>query len=196
MSRHRALAAIEEQHRSIGAVIHGLQFLTADAVARGTAPDLALLRAMLSYIHEYPDRLHHPAEDRTLFARLRQRTREADDLVAELEAEHAQSERRLEALAGALRRVEEGERDGAAQLASLVRQYADFHWEHMRKEEERVFPIAARTLVDEDWTAIEEAFGSHRDPRFGADDVADGFRKLFSRIVALAPPPIGVGPER
>lgn len=196
MSRQRALAAIEEQHRSIGAVIHGLQYLTQAAVARGTAPDVVLLRAMLSYIREYPERLHHPAEDRTLFARLRQRTREADALVGELEAEHAQGESRLDALAAALRRVEDGEPDGAAQLASLVREYADFHWAHMRKEEERVFPIAARILLDEDWTAIEEAFGSHGDPRFGAEDVADGFRKLFSRIVALAPPPIGVGPER
>jgi hemerythrin-like domain-containing protein len=196
MSRHHALAAIEDQHRSISAVIHGLQHLAGAALARDAEPDLALLRAMLSYVREYPERLHHPAEDRTLFARLRQRTREADALIAELEAEHAQGEGRLEALAEALRRLEAGAPDGAAAFARQVREYADFHWSHMRKEEEQVFPVAERALVEEDWQAIRQAFEAHGDPRFGEEDAADGFRRLFSRIVALAPPPIGVGPER
>ena len=40
---------------------------------------------------------------------------------------------------------------------------------------------------------IDEAFSGNAVPRFAAA-ATDGYRALFSRIVAIAPPPIGVGP--
>jgi hemerythrin-like domain-containing protein len=195
--RHRAIAAIQEEHRSIAAVIRGLSWLATEAAAgRGGAPDAALLRAMLCYVREYPERLHHPAEDRTLFASVRRRTHEGDRVIAELEEEHARGEEHLEELEDALSSVE-GFAPGAIQaFAAAVRAYADFHWAHVRKEEEVVLPLAERALADEDWRAIHGAFAGHEGPAFDADDTTDAFRRLFSRIVALAPPPIGVGPPR
>ncbi len=62
----------------------------------------------------------------------------------------------------------------------------------MRKEEEQVFPLAEKLLTPEDWTAINLAFGENADPL--ASEADGNFRKLFTRIVNLAPPPIGVGP--
>lgn len=196
MSCHEAIAVIQDEHRSLGAVIHGLEFLAGEAVARGRTPDLALLRAMLHYVRAYPERLHHPAEDRTLFARLRQRTHEADAIVAELEAEHGEGEGRLSGLSAAMDRIEAGVPGAVEAFQRQLRDYAEFHWEHMRKEEEQVLPAAERALTDDDWAAIHAAFAAHHGPRFGADDTADEFRRLFSRIVMLAPPPIGVGEAR
>jgi hemerythrin-like domain-containing protein len=195
MIRHKAMSAIQEEHRSLGAVIHGLQYLLRQARDRGTAPDLALLGSMLGYIRDYPEKLHHPAEDRFLFPRIQLRTREADAAIGELEREHAQGEARLERLAAALRRLEDGAPGALEALDEAVRDYAEFHWAHMRKEEEVLLPIAERVLSEEDWGAIHQAFLANQDPRFGGD-TADSFRRLFSRIVALAPPPIGVGPPR
>ncbi|HET6439233.1 MAG TPA: hemerythrin domain-containing protein [Anaeromyxobacter sp.] len=196
MMRHRAIAAIEDEHRSLGAVLHGLEFLVGEALARGRTPDLPLLRAMLHYIRAYPERLHHPAEDRTLFTRLRLRTREADSAIAQLAAEHAGGEARLSELAKALDRLEANLPGAAESLERQVRAYADFHWAHMRREEEEVLPVAQRVLTPEDWGAVHDAFAAHQAPAFGAADVADEFRQLFSRIVSMAPPPIGVGAER
>ncbi len=196
MSRHEAIAAIQDEHRSLGAVIHGLEFLAGEAVARGRTPDLALLRAMLHFVHAYPERLHHPAEDSTLFARLRQRTHEADAIIAELKAEHAEGEVHLSGLHVALDQIETGRPGAVEAFQRHVRSYADFHWAHMRKEEEQVFPVAERALTDDDWAAIHVAFAAHQGPRFDADDTAGEFRRLFSRIVMLAPPPIGVGEAR
>jgi hemerythrin-like domain-containing protein len=36
---------------------------------------------MLYYIREYPEQVHHPKEDRYLFARLRDRTGELDEVL-------------------------------------------------------------------------------------------------------------------
>jgi len=74
-----------------------------------------------------------------------------------------------------------------------VDRFALGYWDHMRKEEERVFPLAEKMLTAGDWAAIDRAFEENLDPLASERDERD-FRKLFSRIVSLAPPPIGVGP--
>jgi hypothetical protein len=64
----------------------------------------------------------------------------------------------------------------------------------MNLEEKVVIPLAKKHLTPADWIEIAEAFGENGDPRFGATPDHE-FRDLFSRIVNLAPPPIGVGPS-
>ena len=48
-------------------------------------------------------------------------------------------------------------------------------------------------LTPLDWVMIDAAFAENDDPLAAAREEKD-FEKLFSRIVNLAPPPIGVGP--
>jgi hypothetical protein len=75
-----------------------------------------------------------------------------------------------------------------------VERYSHFHWLHMRREEDEVLPLAAAALTADDWAAIDAAFASNSDPVVGVPATRE-FRALFRRIVALAPPPLGVGPE-
>ena len=79
------LAIIGDEHRSLAAVIHGLEFLVREARAAGRPPSFPLLRAMLRYIDAFPERLHHPKEDAYLFRKLRERTSAFDDTMAERE---------------------------------------------------------------------------------------------------------------
>lgn len=71
--------------------------------------------------------------------------------------------------------------------------FADELAVHMALEENVVIPLAKQHLAPEDWVEIAQAFGENGDPRFGAEPDHE-YRALFSRIVNLAPPPIGVGP--
>ena len=64
----------------------------------------------------------------------------------------------------------------------------------MREEEDVVLPLAERVLLDEDWAEIDAAFEGNRDPLIGKH-VQEDFDKLFSHIVNIAPPPIGLGPS-
>lgn len=153
-------------------------------------PRFDALRSMIRYIDEYPERLHHPKEDRHLFARLAVRAPEALLLIAELHAEHAQGARLVRELERALLFLEEGWPTGAREFAQAVEAYADFHWQHMRKEERELLPLAERHLTDDDWRSIDAAFAANQDPIAGM--TALEFEKLFTRIVSLAPQPVGL----
>jgi hemerythrin-like domain-containing protein len=190
--KNEAIRLILDEHRSLSAVIHAAQWLANDSVRKGKDPNFKLFHAMLYYIREFPERRHHPSEDRELFVRIRERTHEADAMLDTLDREHFQGEAMLDALARSLNKWEAGMRDGATQFNDELRRFADFYWSHMSREEGDLLPIAERVLSDTDWKAIYEAFSAHGDPLIGKA-AGDEFQELFSRIVRLAPPPIGLG---
>ena len=191
--KHEAASILRDEHRSLGAVVHALQFLVREIQDKGRAPDFRLLHAMLYYVREYPERLHHPKEDRYLFAALKRRTHEADAVVAELEREHTQGEKLLNDLTVALSIFEAGAKEGQQRFSREVSRFADFYWSHMQKEEDQVLPIAERALTEDDWRGIHAAFAANQDPNFSGD-AQDEFRRLFTRIVNLTPAPLGLGP--
>ena len=154
-------------------------------------PDFQVMRSMLRYIDEYPERLHHPKEDEFLFARVAQRSPQAKQLVQDLKHEHIEGAQLVRELERKLLFFEEGWPRGASEFQAAVGAYADFHWKHMRKEESELLPLAEKHLTEEDWRAIDAAFARNRDPI--ADVEERDFEKLFSRIANLAPAPIGLG---
>ena len=95
----------------------------------------------------------------------------------------------------ALLRYEEGGAEFLEPFATCATEYADFHWEHMRAEEDDVMPRARAHLTAADWAEIDAAFADNEDPLLG-DDARENYRQLFRQIVNLAPPPLGVGPAR
>jgi hemerythrin-like domain-containing protein len=138
--------------------------------------------------------MHHPKEDRYLFAPLRLIEPAAGALIAELEREHAAGENALRRVEQCLVRYEEGGEKEFPEFAREIDRFVEGYWEHMRKEEDKVFPLARKLFTPADWDVIDRAFGENADP-LAADREERDFRKLFSRIVSLAPPPVGVGPE-
>jgi len=189
-----ALDVIRDEHRSLSAVLHGLQYLVSGVREGKRKPDFTVLRAMVHYIDTFPDKLHHPKEDRYLFARLRLRSAEASPVLDQLEAEHVHGAQLIRDLEQDLLRWEMGGDEHFGAFADKVRQYADFHWHHMRQEELIVMPLAERVLTEEDWRAIDTAFAGNADPLIGKA-VGRDFEHLFKRIVNLAPAPIGLGSD-
>jgi hemerythrin-like domain-containing protein len=190
-----ALSIIHDEHRSLAAVVHGLRYLVREGRTKNTRPDFRVLWAMISYLEEFPEKLHHPKESAYLFARLRQRTHEADTVLAELERQHAAGAQHVRDLELALGHYEADIPDGLEKFSAAVEKFADEILKHMAFEESTLIPLARKHLTAEDWVEIGAAFSENGDPRF--DAAADHeCRDLFSRIVNLAPPPIGVGPAR
>jgi len=188
---NKAIRIIRDEHRSISAVLSGLIELTRVARTPGVQPGFAVFRAMIHYIDEFPERLHHPKEDQYLFARLAERAPDTRPLVDELRKEHVRGAELVRELESALIAFEvNGARDLPA-FDAAVNAYAQFHWDHMRKEEERVLPLAEKHLSEADWRWIEDAFAGNRDPI--ADLRERDFEQLYQRIVNLAPAPVGLG---
>ena len=188
-----ALDIIRDEHRSIAAVLHGMQHLVREIRERRAKIDPKVFCAMLYYLDTFSERMHHPKEDRYLFDPLRRRGAGPDSLIAELERDHAEGGNALRRVEQCLIRYEEGGEKEFAEFAGEVERFVEGYWEHMRKEEEHVFPLAQKLFSAADWEAIDRAFKAHADP-LAEDRNERDFRKLFSRIVSLAPPPIGVGP--
>ena len=191
----QAIRVIVDEHRALAAVLHGMLYLVHEIRDRDDEPDFALLGAMVYYIDAFPERFHHRKEDEYLFRYLRVRYPEAVPLLDRLQAEHRAGAEKIRTLEQALARYQQGGAVEFSNFMAAVEGYAAFHWDHMRTEEKEVLPLAEKYLSASDWEAIDAAFLGHTDPMLGAEAGAK-YKTLFTRIVNLAPPPIGVGPER
>lgn len=191
----QALRIIQDEHRSLAAVLHGMLYLVNRIRDHGAKPDFELLGAMVYYIDTVPERFHHPKEDKYLFKLLRARWPAATPLLDRLIEEHRIGAKKIRTLEQSLARYQQGGTAEFGAFAAAVDSYAAFHWDHMRREEKEVLPLAEQHLTAGDWRTIDAAFVGHSDSLFGAKAGAE-WEQLFRRIVNLAPPPIGVGPVR
>ena len=189
------LAIIADEHRSLAAVIHGLEFLVRRAREEAKPPSLALLRAILHYIRAFPETLHHPKEEAYLFRKLQLRTREFDGARADLERQHADGHVLVYALERAIEACEQREAGALEQLALAVARFADAQSQHMAFETKVILPAARAHLTDADWAEIGAAFAGNGDPRFSIDNDEE-FRQLFARIANLAPAPRAAAAEQ
>ena len=188
---NKAIRIIYDEHRSISAVLSGLKALAQMARDSAVKPDFAVFRAMVYYIDAFPERMHHPKEDAHLFARLLVRDPAARSLIDDLQSDHVKGARMVRDLEQALLAYEQTWPGGGERFAAVVELYAQFHWNHMRREEQELLPRAEKALTGEDWAAIEAAFLGNDDPI--ADLREKDFNKLYQRIVSLAPAPVGLG---
>ncbi len=187
-----AIRIIGNEHRSLAAVLHGMRYLVHEIRDRGTKPDFKVLGAMVYYVDTVPERFHHPKEDKYLFALLRVRCPAAVSLLDRLEEEHRIGAEKIRTLEQALARYQHGGNAEFAAFAAVVDDYVAFEWDHMRREEKEVLPLAEQHLTPGDWEAIDAVFAGHTDPLLGAEAGVES-DKLFTRIVNLAPEPIGLG---
>jgi len=191
----QAIRIIVSEHRALAAVLHGMLYLVHQIRDRGEKPDFPLLGAMICYIDTFPERFHHPKENEYLFKILRNRCPSAAPLIDRLTMEHRVGAEKIRTLEQALVHYQQGGKEEFSDFLTAVEAYAAFHWEHMRAEETQLLPLAEKYLKESDWEEIDAAFLGHTDPMLGAEAGAK-YDTLFTRIVNLAPPPIGVGPEQ
>lgn len=187
----KAIQKIRDEHRSISAVLHGLKQLARDAQDARVKPDFAVFRAMIHYIDAFPEVMHHPKEDEFLFPPLVARVPEMKNVVDLLQREHEQGARLVRELERALVFFEDSWPAGADKFLDTVDAYADFHWHHMRREEQEILPAVEKYFSPNDKAALDEAFDVNSDPIAGVRE--KDFQELFSRIVRLAPQPVGLG---
>jgi nucleotide-binding universal stress UspA family protein/hemerythrin-like domain-containing protein len=180
------LAIIGDEHRSLAAVIHGLEYLVRQARDQGTPPSFPLLHAMLHYIKAFSEGLHHPKEDAYLFRKLRARTKDVDDVLDELQRQHVEGHELVDDLERSVVAYEADPKTGLAGFDAAVERYATSQMRHMALETKVVIPAARKHLTEEDWSEIGAAFAGNADPRFSVDNDEE-FKQLFARIINLAP---------
>jgi hemerythrin-like domain-containing protein len=190
--RNAALDVIRDEHQALAAMLRSLKLLLAQARRENTLPDFAVLRAMLLYVDEFPERLHHPKESELLFPRLLKRAPELATTLARLDNDHARGEAAIRDVEHALLAFEVMGEPRRAAFEQAVDRYVAAYLEHMAVEESEILPAAQRLLTAQDWLELDAAFAANRDPLTGHEP-ADEYRELFHTIVHDAPAPIGLG---
>ena len=185
----RAIALIRAEHRALARMLAAMQALLALYRNAGGERDFGLFDAMLCYIENVPDKLHHPKEDGVLFPPLVQRVAAGRKLVEELEREHVRGEPMIAGLREAFQSFRHGTPKGLDLLSAALDDYTKFYLRHMGKEELQLLPLAIAHFTTEEWQRVEKAFGDHTDPLFGAE-LADDYRRLYECISELTPTPI------
>ena len=186
-----SIRIIRDEHRSISSVLHALKHLARNAQDITVKADFRVFRALIRYIDEFPEQLHHPKEDKYLFARLAATCPEALPLIARLESEHKEGARLVRELERALILFEDAGTDKVAHFSDMVDLFTEFQWDHMRLEEKELLPLAERHFTPQDWRVVDEGFSSNSDPI--AQIKEKDFEALFSRLLSLAPAPVGLG---
>ena len=177
-------------------MLSSILLLLGDHRRRGTLPDFGALRAMLFYVDEFPEKLHHPKESRLLFPKLRGHGVHSDAVLDRLDRDHARGEHAIREIEHALLSFEmmgDGNQREArrATFETAMTLYVRFYIEHMRIEEAEVLPLAEAVLSADDWAELDGAFLTNRDPLAGFDAVA-AYKPLFKKILA-ALPETGIG---
>ncbi|MBE0590694.1 MAG: hemerythrin domain-containing protein [Hydrogenophaga sp.] len=194
---HEALRVIRDEHASLAAMLQSLMQM----VRRGPDPERTgqselffdVLRAMLFYIDEFPEKHHHPKESDLLFPRVARVAPHTMAAIDQLERDHMQGELRVRELMHLLMAWELLGDTRRQAFEDEVTRYVDFYLEHMRLEESVILPEAEKSLTDADWHALNAAFATNQDPLNSRVPRDPQFDRLFTRIVMRAPAPVGLG---
>ncbi len=191
-----AMRVIRAEHDALAAMLRTVPLLLEAQRRAGSVPDFGALRAMLFYVDEFPERLHHKKESELLFPRLRALAPEMRDTLDDLDADHAQGERAIRELQHSLLAWEQMGEPRREKFEQQMQVYSVRYLRHMKREETEILPRAAELFRPEDWADLDEAFGSHQDPlapRPG-QPVDAAYAPLRQRILAALPAPLGWGP--
>jgi hemerythrin-like domain-containing protein len=189
---HPSLTILREEHAALAAMLRSIPMLLDQQRRRGQPVPFDVLRAMLLYVDEFPERLHHPKESRWLFPAVRRRSDAAAEVLDRLERDHERGERAVRELEHELLAYEVLGEPRREAFEQALRRYVDGYLEHMRLEEAEVLPLAEQVLTADDWRELDAAFLANRDPLTGHEP-QEVYRPLFERIVRRAPAPVGLG---
>jgi len=199
--RFETLRIIRDEHTALSAMLQSLLSLVRQGP--GDAPEryFDVLRAMLFYIDEFPEKHHHPKESDLLFPRLARVAPQSLETIKRLERDHMQGETAVRDLQHKLLAWELLGESRRSAFVDEAERYVGFYLEHMRLEETELLPLADTLLDDNDRRELDAAFSSHVDPLVRMHQSRDSmapahdpaFDRLFTRIVMRAPAPIGLG---
>lgn len=193
MYRQSALQTIRDEHASLAAMLLSMRLM----VQKGPSDDRRLffdvLRGMLFYIDEFPERLHHPKESNLLFPKIVKHSPKLMGTIDKLERDHMRSEKAARDLQHLLLAWDLLGPSRRTAFEEAIGHYIDAYVAHMNLEENVILPEAERCFSEDDWRLLDAAFAENADLLTGQYRPTQAYEKLFSLIVTRAPAPIGLG---
>ncbi|MBV8125808.1 MAG: hemerythrin domain-containing protein [Burkholderiaceae bacterium] len=178
----QSLRIIREDHQALARVLHAMARQLAELRRTQALPDFTAWRAILFYLDEFPERLHHPKESDLLFPKLRSRAPLLRDTLDELEQEHQRGGRAIRDLSHALLAFEMIGEARRHDFEALAERYCAGYLHHIATEENEILPVAQQVLNTDDWQELDSAFARNCDPLTG-HPAGETYQALFQKIL-------------
>ena len=191
---HKSIQIINQEHATITAMLYSIEMMEKRGPKDNRTLFFEVLRSMLFYIDEFPEKQHHPKENAFLFPPVLKKAPELKETLEQLELDHQVGEYRIRELQHLLMRWEILGDDYQEEFRVAAKKYVDFYLHHLQLENSMVIPKALRVLDESEWQAMDEAFEANSDPWLG-NSVNSVYQNLFSKITNHAPAPIGLGDD-
>jgi hemerythrin-like domain-containing protein len=158
MSGHDPIKMLTHEHDVILKVVEGLGKI-GHALERGERADPETLRRIVRFMREFADRCHHAKEEDLLFPAMeRKGVPESGCPLGGLRREHAEGRALVSALSDAVDRYAAGAAEARNEITTVTGKIAELYTNHIWKENEMVFPMAARLFSDAEREELFEKF--------------------------------------
>jgi hemerythrin-like domain-containing protein len=187
MTKHVAqvLDELKTDHRNLTVLLDMLDREVAHLKSRED-PDYDLLHDIMQYMTGYPDAVHHKKED-WVYARMAAVRPEMKRDLARIEHDHAEIGNLGNKLLSDINAIESGTVMRRFDVVEDARRYLTRQRDHMRWEDEKLFPLIDSLQAELDLREMPPGVGTMPDPVFGSN-VENAFRRLFEAIQNEAPP--------
>ena len=173
------LEELRVDHRNLSVLINMLD-AEADRLKALEDPDYELLRDIMVYMTSYPDVVHHRKED-WVYARMVAVRPAMERDLRRIGREHAELAKLGTKLLNDVEAIESGTVMRRFDVVEDTRQYVNRQRDHMRWEDEKLFPLIDSLKEELDLGEAAPRVGTMPDPVFGAKVESD-FRNLFDAI--------------
>lgn len=183
------LESLSQEHRRFAKLLD-LMEEQIHQFGHGQQPDYDLLRDILDYMTDYADHFHHPPED-VMFDRLVERVPSTHRHVQSLTEQHRSIAQHGTRFLSNLRSALDEVILPREAVESPAHEYIKLYREHIRIEEQYVFPLCREHLRWEDWDSVRTAFEAQADPLLH-NPTGEKYRALRRQMLELlAPGPQG-----
>jgi len=162
------LETLYKDHDNLRRILCLLEQLLIE-IYRGHSKSYPMIQRILVYIHDYPARIHHPAEY-AVFSAISKNgriNRKFHEDVDALMKDHTEIEdiirNAIEAVGPRLVSTDPGITDIGDKLSTLINRERS----HLLFEEMNIYPYIAEHLGSEDWEKISALIPDYDDPIFG-----------------------------
>jgi hemerythrin-like domain-containing protein len=190
---HTSLRMIHEEHASLMAVLRSMGMMVERGPDEQPEVFFDLLRAMLFYMDEFPEKQHHTKETELLFPTVAARSKVASRVISKLAQDRALVQAKIRELQQQLPAWEMLGDSRREVFETNLKAYVEFYVEHIALEETVVIPEALKVLEESDWRLLDANFNRHCNPVTGKCPREPLYDRLYTRIAMHSPAHMGLG---
>lgn len=164
------LESLYRDHDGLRRILYLLEELLI-SIYRGSSQNYSLLRRILAYIQDHPERIHHPAEDAVFSVMFKNgvNDRKFRDDVNTLMKDHSEIEGIIRETIEAVDSILVSHHPDVADIGDKLSTLINLQRAHLLFEEMNVYPRIAEHLGEKDWEDIALLVPDHEDPIFGGE---------------------------